>query len=125
MGPTMDLLVTAAQIIIAAGIVNVWILRFRKSTDFRGGGAQNMKQEFAAYGLSETVMKVVGVLKLSLAALLVVGIWYQSVAAPAAGGMALLMIGALAMHVKVGDPAMKSLPALLMLGLSLFIVLMG
>jgi small basic protein len=36
----------------------------------------------------------------------------------AAGLVAALMIGALAMHLKVGDPLMKSLPAALMLALS-------
>ena len=36
--------------------------------------------------------------------------------------VAALMIGAIAMHLKVGDPAMKSLPAAIMLALSAAIV---
>jgi len=39
-------------------------------------------------------------------------------------GMAALMIGALVMHLKVKDPLRKSLPALLLLVLSLSIALM-
>ena len=37
---------------------------------------------------------------------------------PAAAVVAVLMVGALVMHVKVNDPAVKSLPALLMLVMS-------
>ncbi len=118
-------LVVVFQIIIALGILNVWIVRFNKSTDYRGGGASSMKEEFEAYGLSETVMKLVGFLKLTLAALLVIGIWYPIVVIPAAAGMAGLMIGALLMHIKIGDPSIKSLPALLMLVMSGFIVFMA
>ena len=40
----------------------------------------------------------------------------------AAGLVAALMVGALAMHLKVGDPLMKSLPAALMLAMSAAIV---
>jgi len=118
----MEAISIAAKIIIAAGIVNVWIFRFNKPTAYRGGSATSMKEEFAAYGLSEGAMKLVGFLKLLLAALLVIGIWVAPLAAPAAGAMAILMLGAIAMHFKVGDPAMKSLPALLMLLLSLVVL---
>ncbi len=118
----MEVISIAAKLIIAAGIVNVWILRFNKSTAYRGGSAASMKDEFATYGLSESVMKLVGFLKLLLAALLVIGIWVDVVVVPAAAGMGALMIGALAMHFKVGDPPMKSLPAFLMLVLSLIVL---
>lgn len=120
-----ETLVIIFQVVIALGIVNVWILRFNKSTAYRGGNAESMKEEFEAYGLSETVMKVVGFLKLSFAALLIVGIWYPMVVVPAAAGMLLLMVGALLMHVKIGDEPIKSLPALLMLVMSGYLVLMG
>ena len=42
---------------------------------------------------------------------------------PAAIGMAILMIGAIAMHIKVKDPLMKSLPAFTMLVLSVIVAL--
>ena len=60
---------------------------------------------------------------LALAALLVAGIWYPVLAAPAGVGMALLMVGAIAMHFKVGDAPRKSLPAFLMLVMSIVVVL--
>ena len=47
----MDTVVTVIQIVVALGIVNVWILRPGRSTGWRGGQAKNMKEEFAVYGL--------------------------------------------------------------------------
>ena len=117
----MEILLIICQVAIALGIVNVWILRFGKSTSWRGGTARNMKEEFAVYGLPPWFMKAIGALKLLLAALLIAGIWIPALVKPAAIGMAILMAGAIAMHVNVKDPLMRSLPALAMLALSLII----
>lgn len=110
------------QVVIALGILNVWLLRFGKSTAWRGGDAQNMKQEFEVYGLPEWFMRVVGFLKISFAGLLLAGLWAPVMTPYAAAGMAVLMTGAVVMHFKVKDPLQKSLPALSMLGMSLFVV---
>ena len=56
--------------------------------------------------------------------LLIVGIWLPEVVPPAAGTVAVLMVGALSMHAKVKDPLSKSLPALLMLLMAVAIVLL-
>jgi uncharacterized membrane protein YphA (DoxX/SURF4 family) len=117
----MDLAVKVIQVVVALGIYNVWLLRFRKSTSWRGGTAQNMKEEFEIYGLPGWFMGVVGLLKLLCATLLIVGIWFPQVTRPAAAGLAVLMLGAVAMHVKVKDPAMRSLPAFTMLVLCLVV----
>jgi hypothetical protein len=109
------------QGVVALGIFNVWILRFGKSTSWRGGAATNMKEEFEVYGLPGWSVHVVGFLKLLFAVALIAGIWWQPLTRPAALGIALLMLGAVAMHVKVKDPLKKSLPALTMLILSLII----
>jgi uncharacterized membrane protein YphA (DoxX/SURF4 family) len=114
----MGTAVVAIQVIVALGIYNVWLLRFGKATEWRGGTAKNMKEEFEAYGLPSWFMNLVGFLKLLLATLLIVGVWYQPVVRPAAFGMMVLMLGAIAMHVKVSDPLKRSLPALTMLVLS-------
>jgi hypothetical protein len=119
----MEMLTTIAQVVIALGIFNVWILRFGKSTSWRGGAAQNMREEFEVYGLPSWAMPVVGFLKVMLAVLLVAGIWIDGIAAPAGWGMAVLMLGAISMHVRVKDPLQKSLPAFIMLILSLFVAL--
>lgn len=115
----MQILGLIAQIAIAIGIFNVWVVRYGKPTAYRGGSARNMREEFAAYGLPFEVMCLIGGLKIALAIALIVGIWVPSIVMPAAIGMAVLMLGAIGMHLKVGDPPMKALPAVCMLGLSL------
>jgi hypothetical protein len=81
-----------------------------------------MKEEFSKYGLPDWVRVATGVAKLTLAALLVVGIWYPPLAAGAAAAMALLMLAAVIAHFRVGDPPRRSLPAFVMLVLSAFVV---
>lgn len=117
----MQLIALLFQIIIALGIANVWLLRFGQSTSWRGGSAQNMKEEFAEYGLPPWFMKLVGALKLTFAALLIVGIWTPGVTYYAALGMVALMLGAVAMHFKIGDPPKKAVPAFAMLAMSAFV----
>lgn len=117
----METLRTVIQVVIPLGILNVWLLRFGKPTEWRGGNATTMKEEFQVYGLPEWSVGVIGVLKVALAVLLLVGVWLPSVTQPAAVGLAILMLGAVAMHVKVKDPLKKSLPAFSILVLSLYV----
>ena len=119
----MAILVKTIQVVVALGIYNVWLLRFGKSTNWRGGTARTMKEEFAVYGLPGWFMGVVGFLKLLFATLLIVGLWVPVVTRPAAAGLAVLMAGAVAMHFKVKDPPLRSLPAFVMLVLSLLVAL--
>ncbi|MEM9556245.1 MAG: DoxX family protein [Acidobacteriota bacterium] len=114
----MEFMVDIVQVVIALGIFNVWILRFSRSTRWRGGSAQNMTEEFAVYGLPSWFVWVIGTLKISLAVLLLVGLWFPQVTQPAAIGFAALMLGAVAMHIRVQDPLEKSLPAFTLLVLS-------
>ncbi|NIM48709.1 MAG: DoxX family protein [Gemmatimonadales bacterium] len=115
----MEIVVDVIQIIIALGILNVWIFRYGKATTWRGGDAKNMKEEFAVYGLPGWFMGVIGFLKLLFAVSLIAGVWIPVLTKPAAVGMAVLMLGAVAMHFKVKDPLKKSLPALTLLILSI------
>lgn len=100
------------QTVAALAIANVWLLRFNRRTDWRGGRARNMREEFAVYGLPRWSVEVVGGLKLLFALLLLVGLWVPVVATLAAAGLAVLMVGALVMHINVRDPLRKSAPAL-------------
>ena len=118
----MEMLVLASQLVIALGLLNVWLLRAGKPTSWRGGEAKNMREEFAAYGLPRWFMWVIGFLKVTLAILLIVGLWVPSIARPAAIAVAVLMLGAIAMHFKTGDPLKKSLPAISLLVLCLIVV---
>ncbi|MFY9489314.1 MAG: DoxX family protein [Mycobacterium sp.] len=106
---------TILQVVVALGLLNVWLVRAQSSTAYRGGSAQSLKDEFATYGLPEWTFYLVGGLKIGAAILLIVGIWVPQVVRPSAIVVAVLMIGALAMHAKVKDPLTKSLPALMVL----------
>ncbi len=110
------------QIIIAIGLLNVWLVRYSKSTDYRGGSAKNLKEEFLTYGLPKWFYYLIGTLKISAAVLLIAGIWISSLVFFAASLVSLLMLGALIMHVKVKDPIKKSVPALLMLVMSSLVI---
>jgi len=109
---------TVLQVIVALGLLNVWLVRVRSATSYRGGNAESLKDEFFKYGLPPVLFYVVGVLKVGSALLLIAGIWDPRLVLPAAAVVALLMVGALIMHFKVKDPPIKSLPALLMLIMS-------
>ena len=109
------------QVAAALGLLNVWLLRFNRGTAYRGGNADTMQGEFAAYGLPPWSVYVVGTLKVSAALALVVGIWVPALVWPAAILVSLLMVGALAMHLKIRDPLVKSVPAVAMLAVTLTI----
>ena len=47
----MEIVGILAQIGAGLWILNVWILRFNKETEFRGGDAKNMLEEFQTYGI--------------------------------------------------------------------------
>ncbi|WAC03950.1 DoxX family protein [Lacinutrix neustonica] len=110
------------KIIIALSILNVWLLRYKQSSPYRGGSAETMKEEFTAYGLPEWVLKVVGTLKVLLSLVLLISIFYRSIEDFAAGGIAILMLGAIGMHLKIGDSLKKTMPAFIFLVLSLVII---
>ena len=115
---------TVLQVVVALGLLNVWLVRAGASTAYRGGSAQSLRDEFAAYGLPDWMFYAVGFLKITSAVLLIAGIWIPALLIPPAAIVAVLMIGALAMHAKVRDPLIKSLPAFLMLVMSVAILLL-
>lgn len=117
----MRTLAILCQLVIALGIVNVWVLRPGKASRWRPEGANNMAEEFRRYGYPDWMPKLVGAAKLLLAALLVVGIWYPPLAMGAGIAMAILMAIAVGSHLRVGDPLIKSLPSFTLLLLSLFV----
>jgi len=107
---TMHLLALCAQGIIACAIAFVWIVRLPQ-----------VSAEFHEYGLSDLVRTLVGAAKIVLATLLVVAIWYPALALIPALLMACLMVCAVVAHVKVHHAWRKSVPAGLLLVLSLFV----
>lgn len=121
----MDILRHVFQVIIAVGLLNVWLLRLGKKTPYRGGGAQSMREEFEVYGLPAFMMYLIGALKVIIALSMIAGIWLQPLVGPSAALLILLMLGAFSMHIKVKDPLAKATPSLLMLGMAIAVILLA
>ncbi|MDF1816349.1 MAG: DoxX family protein [Verrucomicrobiales bacterium] len=120
----MNILPIILQVILGLGILNVWFVRNAKATRYRGGDAANLKEEFSNYGLPEWAFYLVGFMKVGCAIALLAGIWFPALVTPAAGLLALLMLSALGAHLKVKDPAVKSLPAIAMLAMCAAVILL-
>ena len=105
-------LILVLQLIISIGLINVWFFRFNKATEYRGGDAKNMREEFQAYGLPSWSMYLVGAVKVIIAVMLIVSIWLKELLIYNLLALAVLMIAAVLMHIKVKDPIKKSYPAL-------------
>lgn len=120
----MEYLIIALKLVVGLSILNVWLVRSKKSTAWRGGDANDIVEEFKAYGLPVWFMWLVGTAKVGLALLLLASIFYPQFEAIAAYGIAFLMLGAVSMHLKIGDPLKKSLPAFTFLILSLVVALL-
>ena len=92
----------------------MWVVRY-----------DNIIQEFKQYGLPDWLRDLVGVLKLTFALLLLLGIQRASLAIIGSLGIAGLMGCAFAMHLRVKNPMFKMLPALTLLVLSLIIAVIN
>ncbi len=114
-------IVGIVQVIVGLGLLNVWLVRRGRPTAYRGGQAQTLRGEFEAYGLPAWMFFAVGGLKTIAGLALIVGLWVPSLVRPAALVVAVLMVGALAMHQKIKDPLRRSLPALAVLILCLWL----
>jgi len=106
----MEYLINLSQITVAISVAYVWTFRFH-----------NVLKEFEQFGLSDLTRNIVGATKISLATLLVVGIWYPSLVLIPSILMGILMIGAQYFHFKISNPFIKHLPSLILLFLSSFI----
>jgi hypothetical protein len=72
----MNTTLNVLQIIIALGLLNVWLLRFNKVTAYRGGSANTLLEEFAVYGLPAWFCYFIGILKVGSAVALLLGFIY-------------------------------------------------
>lgn len=105
---------TLIKIVISFSLLNVWLLRYKQESRWRGGSARNMHEEFKAYGLPKGSILIIGFLKVMLAILLLVSIWYVHYEKLILILIATLLIGAIAMHLKIKDSYIKSIPALIL-----------
>ncbi len=102
-------------ILVSGTVFNVWLFRMNQATSYRGSNALSLKEEFLAYGLNDTFFYLIGGIKLLAALCLLLGLRFKQTVRPSAQIIAVLMLGAIAMHFKIADPLMKSLPAIGML----------
>ena len=102
------------QALVAASIFFVWVVRY-----------DNIIQEFKQYGLPDWLRDLVGILKLTFALLLLLGLQRASLAMIGSLGIAGLMGCAFAVHLRVKNPAFKMLPSLTLLVLSLIIAVIN
>ncbi len=106
----MHSIAIAAQLIIAASVFYIWIFRF-----------DNIVRDFETFQYSPIFRNAVGVVKLVIATLLVVGIWMPAVVLGAALGMTALMLGAQYAHFGVRNPIAKRVPSAVLLALCLVV----
>jgi len=109
------------KIIVGVSILNVWLVQSKKPTKWRGGDATSIIEEFSVYGLSKTFYNFVFVVKVGLAILLLTSIKYDFLTLYSSLGLAALLLGSIAMHIKVKDALFKSFPAFLFMAMNLII----
>lgn len=102
------------SVIVGLTVINVWVFRSGKSTSYRGGDASNLMEEFEVYGLGDYFMTI-GIIKVSLAVLLLLSIYFNKLKLISSLGIAIMMLVAVYMHFSVGDELIKSMPASVML----------
>jgi hypothetical protein len=100
----METLQLVLQSAVAISVVYVWVFRYH-----------NVLKEFEQFGLGDTTRNLVGATKISLATLLVVGIWYESLIFIPAILMGLFMVSAQYFHFKMKNPIIQKLPSLVLL----------
>jgi hypothetical protein len=108
----MEKLTILVQVSLAISVAYVWVFRFH-----------NVVEEFKLFGLSDLTRNFVGATKISLATLLVVGIWYSPLVFFPSILMGVFMIAAQYFHFKAKNPFIKHLPSLILLILCAFLAL--
>lgn len=103
-------LTISLQALVAASVFFVWVVRY-----------DNIIAEFAKYGLPASLRDLVGILKLTFALLLLIGIERKALAVAGGLGIAAMMAAAFVTHLRVKNSPAKMAPCLLLLVLSLVI----
>lgn len=110
----MKVLSKILSVVVGLTVINVWLFRSDKSTSYRGGDANSLMEEFVVYGLGDYFLTI-GIIKVGLAVLLILSLYYKKLRVFSALGIGLMMIVAIYMHFSIGDELIKSMPASIML----------
>ena len=106
----MDVAISALKIIAAVSVYFVWVVRY-----------ENIKKEFKSYKLPKMFRDLVGILKISFTVML--QFENNNLIIIGSLGIVVLMLGAVATHVRMKNPAKDMLPAITMLSIGLIIFL--
>tara|TARA_B100001175_G_scaffold155603_1_gene131867 strand:- start:1089 stop:1457 length:369 start_codon:yes stop_codon:yes gene_type:complete len=117
-----DIFIYIAQLVISLGILNSWLLRFNKKSIYRGSTANSLLEEFKIYGYPIWFFYTVGTLKIIFSVMIFAGFWNEILLTVGSVGMMILMIGAIFSHIKIRDPLVKFIPAIVIFGLTIFIL---
>ena len=98
------------QIFIASSIFFVWVVRY-----------ENIIEEFKNYNLPNWFRDFVGILKLTLAVMLIIGIYDSKFKEIATIGLLMLMFSAIATHIKTKSQFLKIIPSLFLFLASLLL----
>ena len=116
----MKIINTILTVVVSLTVINVWLFRSNRSTSYRGGDAASLLEEFQVYGLEDYFL-IIGIIKVSLAIMLLLSLYFKKLSFFASSGIGIMMLVAVYMHVNVGDELIKSMPASVMLASCLII----
>ena len=116
----MKVLSKILSVVVGLTVINVWLFRSNRSTSYRGGDAASLLEEFQVYGLEDYFL-IIGIIKVSLAIILLLSLYFKKLSFFASSGIGIMMLVAVYMHVNVGDELIKSMPASVMLASCLII----
>ena len=116
----MKVLSKILSVVVGLTVINVWLFRSNRSTSYRGGDAASLMEEFQVYGLEDYFL-IIGIIKVSLAIMLLLSLYFKKLSFFASSGIGIMMLVAVYMHINVGDELIKSMPASVMLASCLMI----
>ena len=105
-----DIIIEALKIIAAVSVFYVWVVRY-----------DNIKKEFKDYKMPSVFRDFIGIIKISFTVMLQFD--DNNLVVIGSLGIIILMLGAVATHIKVKNPIKDVVPALTMLSIGLIIFL--
>lgn len=110
----MQIVMIILQFFIAFSIFNVWVLRYR-----------TMASDFQQFGLPTWLRNIVGAIKIFFSIMLIAGVWNYSFTIVGGIGIAVLMVSAVAVHIKEKDPVSKMWPAIVLAILAIAVAILA
>ena len=107
-----DLFFNLIRIFISSSVFFVWIVRY-----------ENIKKEFEVFKIHESIRDIVGILKLSLAIMLLISIYDENYRIISAIGISIFMFFALLTHLKFKNYSYKIIPSLFLFLLSNLLII--